>query len=152
MLLNPSWQLNHKQPIDHSPLMGWGRESEGWKWENRWVEIKQFNRECKSCGCKQSKRRNYFTTSHGQAGAQPGKQGPITIKSDLGWQTPSLRMSSHFFSFPQLCALNMTPYSVGFSLGRLGSSVPAVPPLNSLCTPAPSVVGGVRNRKALGSV
>ncbi|KAK4830790.1 hypothetical protein QYF61_013623 [Mycteria americana] len=41
-----------------------------------------------------------------------------------------------------LSMLSMTPYSVGYPFGQLGSAVPAVSPPNSLCTPS-LLAGGV---------
>lgn len=37
---NPSQQLRPTWPLTHNLWFGWRRESEGYKWENPWVEIK----------------------------------------------------------------------------------------------------------------
>lgn len=37
--------------------------------------------------------------------------------------------------------LSMTPYGLEYVFGQLGSSVPAISPLNLLCTPAHSLAG-----------
>ena len=102
---------------------------------------------------KQSKTRNSFTASHGQAGVQPspGKQGSIMCNSYLGRQVPSLQMSPTSFFFPQLSMLSMMSYGLEYPFGQLGSAVPAVSPPSSLCTPS-LLAGGVRSRNGLDSV
>ncbi|NXL45419.1 KSR2 Kinase, partial [Podilymbus podiceps] len=93
---------------------------------------------------RQSKPRNSFPPSHGQAGVQPspGKQGSIARNGELGRQTPSLRTSPPSSSFPRLYMPSVTPCGVEHPLGPLGSAVPAVSPPGSLCPPASSLVGG----------
>ena len=90
----------------------------------------------------ESKTRNSFSPSPGQAGVQPspGQQGSITMcNGDLGRQTPSLQMSPPSFFFPQLYMLGMTSYGLEYRLGQLGS---AVSPPGSLCPPS-LLAGGV---------
>lgn len=76
--------------------------------------------------------------SWGEAGIQPsqGKQDSIRPNGDLGWQMPSLWMSSSSFSFPQLYMLRMIPYGVGYPFSPLGSAVPAVCSPDFLCSPS----------------
>lgn len=35
-----AWQAAQPRAATRSPLVGWGRELEGWKWENAWEKIK----------------------------------------------------------------------------------------------------------------
>lgn len=88
---------------------------------------------------KQSKMRNSFTSSHGQAGVQPQEsRAPSFMMVDgyLGRKTPSLRMSLHFLLLPQLYMLSITPHGVGYPLGQLVTGLLAVPPPNLSCSPS----------------
>lgn len=87
---------------------------------------------------KQRKTRNSFTTPHEQAGVQLslGKLGSITFNGDLGTQIMSLQIAPPSLLFSQLYMLTMMTYGVECPFGQLDSAVPAVSPLNSLCTPS----------------
>lgn len=79
-------------------------------------------------------------TVQGQTGIQPLPEqwGPITHKSDLGKQTPSIPIILPLHSFfPQLYMLSTMPYGMGYPVGQGRSDFPAV---SLLC--APSLLAG----------
>ena len=101
--------------------------------------------------CKQNKTRNSFTTSRGQAGAQPspGRQGSITRNGALGRQTPSLQASPTSFFFSQLYILGMMPYGPEYPFGQTESTLLAVSPPNFLCPSSPLAGRARETQKSL---
>lgn len=92
---------------------------------------RQFNRESKSCVCKQGEGRNPFPAPHGQAGLQ-------TLPRGAGKTNPSLQCSPSILPPPAFCP----EHGLGYPWGQSGSPVPAVSPL-SLPVPPPACSPGV---------
>lgn len=93
---------------------------------------------------KQSKTKNSFISSHGQAGVWlfPEEWAATTSNRDLGKLLSSLQMSL-------LLLLSMMPGSVGYPTGQLWLAVPSMSLQNSLSTLS-LLTAGVRSRKGLG--
>ena len=117
--------------------VAWGRESEGWKWESSWVEIKTVSQD------KQNK--EFIHRFPSQAGVQPSpaKQGCITRNGDSGRQTPSLWTSPPPPSPALYAERDVLWY--GLCFWPVWSALLAVSPPSFLCTCQASV----RSWKAL---
>jgi len=81
----------------------------------------EFNKESKSCTCKQSKMKNSFTTCHRQADVQllPGKQSRSSVNGYLQRQMSQSLTSSLPPPFPELLLLSLMSYGAGCPFGQL---------------------------------
>ena len=113
--------------------LGWGRESEGQKWENSWFEIRiVYNLMSKA---KQNKEFVTYFPLAGRCSAISRTAGLHHAQSLL-WKTNAINYSCHPFSppFVQFLLLSMMSYGMGYPPGQLESAVPAVSPPNLLST------------------
>lgn len=127
----------------------WRRESEKWKWQNSFIEIKSL---INKAVCAQVKQNKKFIQSFPSVQPCSGKPWSITCYSDLGKQMLQLSTSILPFSSAAFIADHNVIWH-GTSLWSVVISCPSCVPSQLLMLPHPGHwQGSVKNREILDAV
>lgn len=115
--IDPSWQLSlHSVSCSPPPLVGWGRESDGWKWEEKPVDQDQDS-------LINERKKNKWCRSNHSPPASP-------------------RATAALEKLPPVLLLWMLLYSKVYTFDQFMSAVPGASSTSPLAHPEPPCCGG----------
>lgn len=109
--------------VIHSSPAGWRRESEMWKWQNCFIEIKSLIDKAKMCAQVKQKKKSI----HSFPSVEPYLGNPSHVTVTWENRCYSSQPPSFLFLLQLLLLITMS-YSLECPFGHLWSAVPAVSP------------------------